>query len=532
MNTLKVLKSIAAACALLFYAGTGLQAQTTWGGGGTGTAWNTSGNWSNGVPVSTTPVIFDDVTAPVRYGVNATGANRNTGSMTFQGSAANNYTITSAAHFVNIIGNLTQNRSGQVIFDAQVGFITTGAGSPSTLTRIITNNGGDIVFNRAVVTNNTGAGNMHLAFAGTGITVFAGNEGNEIAGDFEIRSGTVRFAKTGGAVAFTGDVSPYNYVRIGNQNQSGTPGTAVLETTENEQFSGNTPMRITQSGLFQVGNTSQSINQLFMDGGDVQIGSSGSLGVNWWLFGNAASTPRTSTVSGGTVVLRAANTNFTTTYREDGGGNEVGLEISSVIAGQQADYGFTKQESGTLRLFGSESNTFGGAAVVQDGTLILDKSEGAIALSGSDVVLEGGRIVWEGNQQVAATANLTLAGGSAELQGYDQSFAQLIVDAEGSVSIDFGVDSSSTLFFLDGTYEGGTLTVLNWSETVAWLMESNPSSFLAEIGSNLIFDGYGTGGMAIQSGEYWAIVPVPEPGVYALLGSLLLLGIYSVRRRQ
>lgn len=529
MNTLKALKSSAAICALLFYGGTGLQGQTTWGGGGTGTAWNTAGNWSNGVPTSSSAVIFDDVTSANRYGVNASGANRTTGSITFQGSASNDYTITSTAHSINIIGGLTQNRSGQVIFDAQVGFITLGGGSASDLTRTITNNGGNIVFNRGVVTNNTGTGNMHLAFTGTGVTVFAGSESNAISGDFDIRSGTVRFAKTGGAVAFTGGVSPYNYVRIGNSNQSGTPGTAILETTENEQFSSNTPIRIAQSGLFSVGNTSQSVNQLFMDGGDVQIGSGGSLGVNWWLYGNAASTPRTSTVSGGTVVLRSDNTNFNVSSREDGSGNEVGLEISSVIAGQQADSGFTKQESGTMRLFGSESNTFGGAAVVQAGTLVLDKSGGAVALSGSDVVLGGGRIVWEGNQQVVSTADLTLSGGAAELQGHDQSFAQLIV-AAGDSTLDFGENSSSTLFFTDVVYEGGTLTVLNWSENVEWLVESNPTTFLSEIGNNLIFDGYGVGGMAIESGEYWAIVMVPEPEVYTLLGSLLLLGVWYARR--
>lgn len=198
-----------------------------------------------------------------------------------------------------------------------------------------------------------------------------------------------------------------------------------------------------------------------------------------------------------------------------------------------ATAGLTFQGSGTVVLAGTANNGISGGVNVDSGIVHLAKKGEAHALGESIVSLGGGRLLWDGSQQIAGTSQLVLSGGSAELQGNSQTFERLTIDSANQVVLDFGSDSESTLVFRDGIYVGGTLIVRNWSTAADWLMTSDPSEFLISAGNNLVFEGYGVGATAVAKGEAWQIVPnIPEPSGVQITISAVLVGIVAWRMRR
>lgn len=98
-------------------------------------------------------------------------------------------------------------------------------------------------------------------------------------------------------------------------------------------------------------------------------------------------------------------------------GNGGDVTVSSAITGA---IGLAKSGTGKLRLTGAAENDFSGTTYVNQGTLELAKSAGATALSG-DVVINGGTLRLQGNEQIADSSTVTLNSGTFDLSGYHET---------------------------------------------------------------------------------------------------------------
>ena len=119
--------SLAAAAALAFLSGLPASAATTrWSGAGSGSAWATSGNWTNGVPTASLDVIFDALPAASnsKWNIDTGSGSRTALSLTFAADLANNqgFTFTSTGSGTRRIdvgsGGIVNNDNNTQTFDS------------------------------------------------------------------------------------------------------------------------------------------------------------------------------------------------------------------------------------------------------------------------------------------------------------------------------------------------------------------------------------------------------------------------------
>ncbi|MGW8257578.1 MAG: autotransporter-associated beta strand repeat-containing protein, partial [Thermoguttaceae bacterium] len=90
----------------------------------------------------------------------------------------------------------------------------------------------------------------------------------------------------------------------------------------------------------------------------------------------------------------------------------------------------------SISLLGSSPNTYTGATQVQSGLLVLGKTNGVAALSGSQITINSGAIVrTDAAEQINTTTALDLQGGQFNLNSYSQTIGNL---SGSSGSIDLG----------------------------------------------------------------------------------------------
>ena len=130
---------------------------------------------------------------------------------------------------------------------------------------------------------------------------------------------------------------------------------------------------------------------------------------------------------------------------------------------------------GEVLFSGSTSNTYTGATTVNGVVLKLSKTGGAIAIAG-DLVLNGGTI-YDGNNQIADTSNVTINAGTLYQNGSNNS-ASGTSDTIGSLTLNGGTISP-------GQANGVTLTIVG-------AMNLNASGFTTSSGAKLNVGGLST----------------------------------------
>ncbi len=298
-----------------------------------------------------------------------------------------------------------------------------------------------------------------------------------------------------------------------------------------------------------AGNTSdvtvtadRTVNSLNLGSGiDVAINSGSKVNL---ASGGILSTGATgSVISGGTLTAGGAGAGEIITHVYGTGG----LTISSTIANNGANaVGLTKTGTGTLTLSGTTANTNTGTTYVNDGTLILAKSDSVTALAGNITVGDGrGTDVLQinANEQIADTATVTLHGnsyGNGETKmafggttaGITETFASLTI--EGTAVVDFAggtVCSPNYLYLSDlNIPSDGKLLIRNWIEFTDFLLidsSINIDSLLPRIE----FEGYETQAYVSVYNSGWnQIRPVPEPSTYGLMMLSGGIAFYGFRR--
>ncbi len=88
--------------------------------------------------------------------------------------------------------------------------------------------------------------------------------------------------------------------------------------------------------------------------------------------------------------------------------------ISARIAGSD---GLVKSGTGELRLSGATSNTYGGTTVVTEGTLMLSKTGGAVAVPGELHITSGANVRFSQNNQIADGAHVVMTDSGSVFNG-------------------------------------------------------------------------------------------------------------------
>ena len=263
------------------------------------------------------------------------------------------------------------------------------------------------------------------------------------------------------------------------------------------------------------------------------------------------------TFSNGTLTTGSATDLVVHAYHPGSGGTT----ISSAVTGSG---GLVKSGTGTLTLGGTSANTYTGVTRLNEGTLVLGKSDGVAAIAGdgntatTDLFIGDGRGVdilrLTANEQIADSVNAVLQGGVVgnaanravlDLNGTTvingaaraESFRSLRIEGNSVVDFTGGSVCAPTFLYLDflDVASDALLTVGYWIEFTDFLLVKKVN-FDATDMPRIVFDGYGgNASWKDYDGSYYQIVPyapVPEPGTYGALavGGLTAFALY--RRRQ
>ena len=249
------------------------------------------------------------------------------------------------------------------------------------------------------------------------------------------------------------------------------------------------------------------------------------------------------TVAGLTNIIFAQNGDIALTGSLDLGSTNPGL----VPNGNQITLGGPISGTGGFRTFdnggnggeilinGTMANTFTGTFVVDGATVTLDKTDGVDAIA-SDIEIISGTLLLGGNDQIADSADLTLAGGTFATGGFDDSLGTLTLTADSVIDFAGG---DSILAFDDFVYVDGTLEIWNWDGNFAdgggndqLLFDNPPTSDLENI---VFFRDNGVTPINFPTGITGnEVLPIPEPS--SIIGGSLLglaaMGHLWRRRRK
>lgn len=339
-----------------------------------------------------------------------------------------------------------------------VGAITFGPGATTGFTvssnRITLKAGGSIVKSaNAVVSNQTISSNLTLQ----GDATFTNNNWVHQANKLTIRgtisgSGTIHIAGTGnGGVELSG-------------NNTGFTGSIVMD-----------------SGMLLVSNNNAlgtTAGSTTINGGDLWFSGGINTYENFIFAGNSSQSSLDScTISGNIQVNPGATWTVT-----NGGGNA--FSLSGAITGS----GNIAMPYANTTLGGSTSNTLSGTISLTANSssatynqLTLNKSGGALAVSGPLDIQNKGTVVWNGDNQVADTAPISLEGGKLLINGHSDAMGTLTLG--GVATLDMG----------NGT---GLLSFAN-SSSLSWSSKALLSIDNYTLGSNHLYIGSSSSGLTI-----------------------------------
>ncbi|HWL53194.1 MAG TPA: PEP-CTERM sorting domain-containing protein [Chthoniobacteraceae bacterium] len=374
--------------------------------------------------------------------------------------------------------------------------------------------------------------------------------GGGISLDQDLSAGGIRFGEDGyilsasaaRVLTFTG-ASPEVNVGSGDTATLGT-NIQILSTSKQFVKTGAGLLELTSAlSFFGTGSTVANGSQLTVQEGTFRVAPGGNLNNGFTVV----------SVNTGASLLLDANVSI---GGLSGSGNVsrnvagagyllirgAGSDFSGVISGNI--YLDKLNGTGVQTLSGNASNTFTGTTNVRVGTLVLAKQNGAIAISGSEVILGGGvthQLRLDGNEQMADTTALTFradnnASSTFNLNGHSETLGALTANdlglgGTGLNQIDFGLNSTAQVlqFSSLSITSGGRIDILNFDETLDSLrFLADPTSQLARLFLN------GETAYAFDQGSYWSVTTtIPEPGTISLLGLVgISLAALRLRRRK
>jgi autotransporter-associated beta strand protein len=467
-------------------------ATSLWTGNASNGEWGDASNWAgNAVPGGNSSVQFVGNHTQA-YAVD-TGANRTVTGIAFNYAAGNftisNNTITLGGDIVNS-SNKTQTINSDLMLS-----------SNATITAAF----GDLALGGAIALSNSSTSRT-LTFSGTETTTVSGDVSDGLAAGKVVKSGTGELVLSGNNSFSGGLEHREGTVVLGSDSAAGTGNLTLGRAGAN-------------SVVLSTGNASRTITN----------------GVT--LAGNMTLAPGGSLAASGPVTLQTAmipQGNSTTPFQTFEISTGADLELSGVIGqnlvGNATAATLVKAGTANLTLSGSASNTFNGTLAVNEGTLFLNKSVGALAYGGSLSIGNGlgaagsaGVVLVAGNQTNAAGAlamdtdgvlnigsfsttvgNMTLSGGSIIGNGTvnvaGNSTVQFVGTGHSSATINSTVEilptGNSTTTFAVLANQAAQQLVINGPITGNGTLTKSGSGVMAvTTNSSLSGDLYVTGGV-------------------------------------
>jgi autotransporter-associated beta strand protein len=134
--------------------------------------------------------------------------------------------------------------------------------------------------------------------------------------------------------------------------------------------------------------------------------------------------------------------------------------VSAILGGSGST--LSKTTAGTVTLTGV--NTYTGVITVSAGTLTLNAAGGAAAHTSAVAIATGGTLALGAANQINQTANLSLNGGTLDLNGFNQTLGTLALTANSTIDL----SGSASLAFADSSaldWSTFTLSFVNFSAT-------------------------------------------------------------------
>jgi len=424
------------------------------------------------------------------FKADATTTTVSNGTLTAGNTSASDLTITVVEGGQLNIDAVIEDNSSAAVTLVKSGGGTLTLGADNTIT-------GGIYFNEGVVQidadEQLGANTNDLFFAGgtlrvegsTGVTLNAGRTisiQDGLNGTFEVNNNAVRIASTD---QLQGDATT-TLIKEGD---------SILRVTEQQSnFEGDV---VVAEGTFELrGNgrlgTLGNRGAIILEGGQLTTRVNGDTDFEHDIIVTADSTldagrengagPLTAThefgalTIGNSTLLLQSPQDYEISFEALSLTGTAELEVSdnTAIDGPVTGaFGFTKSGSGTLTLEGDQHHTYSGALTVTDGTLLLDKTGGATAVTGDLHIQNGSTVQLLAGNQIADGAAVVITDASdLDLNGFNETIGSLSSGSSasqvhlGSGTLTTGLDGTNTTFAgaISGTggvtkVGGGTLTL-------------------------------------------------------------------------
>jgi len=197
-----------------------------------------------------------------------------------------------------------------------------------------------------------------------------------------------------------------------------------------------------------------------------------------------------------------------------------------------------------IGMTGKKSNSFTGVVTIEGSqtALILNKEDGAIAISNDVFVKNGAILSLAQSHQIVDSANVTLSNSgvlSFSEKQYDisEKIGSLLVSSRCALEFNHGGNFLIKRYlYLDNLIieSGGELEIRGWIDGQDYLLIRKDSVFLEESINKVDFVGYKKENIHIEdfNEEYYAISGAPEPTTYGTALSLAALGLWSCRRKR
>jgi autotransporter-associated beta strand protein len=160
-----------------------------------------------------------------------------------------------------------------------------------------------------------------------------------------------------------------------------------------------------------------------------------------------------------------------------------------------------KSGDSILTISGSNTTTFIGSTIINGGILLLAKAANIRALNDGAIAINGGTLQLGEREQIDNAADLTLNGGTLNLNGFNETLDQLQVASNSSINLGNG---SSKLAFGNSSSQiwAGILSIENWSSTSGENIRfgNNANGLTAAQLNNIQFAGFSRGATINASG--------------------------------
>jgi fibronectin-binding autotransporter adhesin len=436
---------------------------TVWKGGNT--TWNTTGNWTNGIPNSTSALA--DIGGNAAGTANPDlGGNRTLNGLRFDSAATQSYNLTGSTRTLTMSSATT---SGIAFIQQQSSLDQTMSFTTLSLAR-------------NTMVDVTGAGNLTIS---AGIT------------------GTSNLVKdgTGGSLILSGNNSSWTGSLFVNA------GTAQIQNA-NALGGGTGGTTVAAGGTLEVAGNITAVGNITISGtGDTGNGALRNASGTNTLSGTVTqSADATVSAAAGSLTITngITGTNVDTTFA--GAGN---ITVGAITTGTG---GVIVNSTGTVTMNGA-ANTNSGNTTVNSGTLVLAKAASTTAIAGN-LAINGGAVQLNAANQISNTSAVTLAGsGTLNLNGQAETLSQ-VTSSSATSTIAMGTGGAITINSVNGQNSSfsGILTgtassSFNVNGTSKVYLSGNDSGFAGNVnvnGGTLNASGsntaLGTGNVAVASG--------------------------------